>query len=51
MPEGASRVTGANGDEIEHFMGCSPFSEYTVVADISCAKVYSTLKIAYVAYA
>lgn len=51
MPDGTSRFTGANGEEIKHFMGCSTFSEYTVVADISCAKVYSTLKVAYVAYA
>jgi hypothetical protein len=25
-----------------HFMGCSTFSEYTVVADISCAKAGNT---------
>ena len=35
MPDGTSRFTGANGEEIKHFMGCSTFSEYTVVADIS----------------
>eukprot|EP00729_Bicosta_minor_P016110 gene16110-31295_t len=37
-----SRFTGADGEEIKHFMGCSTFSEYTVVADISCAKVSDT---------
>ena len=31
--------TGADGTPLNHFMGCSTFSEYTVVADISCAKV------------
>eukprot|EP00435_Cladocopium_sp_Y103_P043871 s1863_g12.t1 len=39
MPDGTSRFTDAEGKEIKHFMGCSTFSEYTVVADISCAKV------------
>ena len=38
MPDGTSRFTGADGEELKHFMGCSTFSEYTVVADISCAK-------------
>jgi S-(hydroxymethyl)glutathione dehydrogenase / alcohol dehydrogenase len=39
MPDGTSRFTSANGETIYHFMGCSTFSEYTVVAEISCAKV------------
>lgn len=38
MPDGTSRFT-CNGKEIFHFMGTSTFSEYTVVADISLAKV------------
>ncbi|XP_031550857.1 alcohol dehydrogenase class-3-like [Actinia tenebrosa] len=38
MPEGTSRFT-CNGKTVYHFMGTSTFSEYTVVADISCAKV------------
>eukprot|EP00049_Salpingoeca_infusionum_P009221 m.152936 g.152936 ORF g.152936 m.152936 type:complete len:396 (-) comp14275_c0_seq1:3587-4774(-) len=38
MPDGTSRFT-CNGDPLFHFMGCSTFSEYTVVADISCAKI------------
>lgn len=38
MPDGTSRFT-CNGKTIYHFMGCSTFSEYTVVAEISCAKI------------
>lgn len=38
MPDGTSRFT-CNGQTLYHFMGCSTFSEYTVVADISLAKV------------
>ncbi len=40
MPDGTSRFS-ANGKTIYHFMGCSSFSEYTVVAEISCAKINS----------
>eukprot|EP00913_Durusdinium_trenchii_P012009 g11282.t1 len=42
MPDGTSRFTDSEGKTIWHFMGCSTFSEYTVVADISCAKVSQT---------
>jgi len=42
MPDGTTRFTGSDGEEIKHFMGCSTFSEYTVVAEISCAKVSDT---------
>lgn len=42
MPDGTSRFTDSEGKTIWHFMGCSTFSEYTVVADISCAKVSPT---------
>jgi len=42
MPDGTTRFTGADGESIAHFMGCSTFSEYTVVAEISCAKVSDT---------
>jgi len=42
MPDGTSRFTTADGTEIAHFMGCSTFSEYTVVAEISCAKIAPT---------
>jgi len=38
MPEGTSRFT-CKGKPLYHFMGCSTFSEYTVVADISVAVV------------
>lgn len=38
MPDGTSRFT-CKGKTIYHFMGCSVFSEYTVLADISVAKV------------
>ena len=39
MPDGTVRFTSDNGKPIYHFMGCSTFSEYTVVSEISCAKV------------
>uniref|UniRef100_A0A0N4ZS79 S-(hydroxymethyl)glutathione dehydrogenase n=1 Tax=Parastrongyloides trichosuri TaxID=131310 RepID=A0A0N4ZS79_PARTI len=38
MPDGTSRFT-CKGQPIFHFMGCSTFSEYTVVADISLCKI------------
>jgi len=38
MPDGTSRFT-CKGKTLFHFMGCSTFSEYTVVAEISVAKV------------
>lgn len=38
MPDGTSRFS-INGKTIYHFMGCSTFSEYTVVSEISCAKI------------
>ena len=38
MPDGTSRFS-CKGKQLFHFMGCSSFSEYTVVADISVAKV------------
>jgi S-(hydroxymethyl)glutathione dehydrogenase / alcohol dehydrogenase len=39
MPDGTTRFTTLDGKEIFHFMGTSTFSEYTVVSEISCAKV------------
>lgn len=42
MPDGTSRFTNQEGVTISHFMGCSTFSEYTVVAEISCAKLNPT---------
>ncbi|XP_033085198.1 LOW QUALITY PROTEIN: alcohol dehydrogenase class-3-like [Trachypithecus francoisi] len=38
MPDGASRFT-CKGKTILHYMGIITFSEYTVVADISVAKI------------
>jgi S-(hydroxymethyl)glutathione dehydrogenase / alcohol dehydrogenase len=38
MPDGTSRFK-CKGKDILHFMGTSTFSQYTVVADISCVKV------------
>ncbi|KAM9143828.1 uncharacterized protein ACDP82_007541 [Pangshura tecta] len=38
MPDGTSRFT-CKGKQIYHFMGTSTFSEYTIVADISVAKI------------
>lgn len=38
MPDGTSRFS-IDGQIIYHFMGCSTFSEYTVVSEISCAKI------------
>ncbi|XP_046830988.1 alcohol dehydrogenase class-3 [Vespa crabro] len=40
MPDNTSRFT-CKGQSIAHFMGCSTFSEYTVVSDISLAKIDS----------
>jgi hypothetical protein len=39
MPDGTSRFTDRDGKAIYHFMGCSTMSEYTVIAEISCAKI------------
>lgn len=38
MPDGTTRFS-LDGKPIYHFMGCSTFSEYTVVSEISCAKI------------
>ncbi|CAI5450923.1 unnamed protein product [Caenorhabditis angaria] len=38
LPDGTSRFS-KDGKQLFHFMGCSTFSEYTVVADISLCKV------------
>ncbi|CAI5756223.1 unnamed protein product [Candida verbasci] len=39
MPDGTSRFKTKDGKSLLHFMGCSTFSEYTVVADISVVAV------------
>lgn len=39
MPDGTVRFYDSDGKGISHFMGCSTMSEYTVLAEISCAKI------------
>ena len=38
MPDGTTRFS-YNGQPIYHYMGCSTFSEYTVVAEVSLARI------------
>ncbi|PSF13815.1 S-(hydroxymethyl)glutathione dehydrogenase/class III alcohol dehydrogenase [Marinobacter shengliensis] len=38
MPDGTSRFS-YNGQPLYHYMGCSTFSEYTVLPEISLAKI------------
>jgi S-(hydroxymethyl)glutathione dehydrogenase / alcohol dehydrogenase len=38
MPDGSTRFS-YQGKPVHHYMGCSTFSEYTVVAEISLAKI------------
>jgi len=38
MPNGTSRIS-CGGKELYHYMGCSTFAEYSVVADISVVKI------------
>lgn len=38
MPDGTSRFS-KDGQPIHHYMGCSTFSEYTVLPEVSLAKV------------
>lgn len=38
MPDETTRFTW-KGQPVHHYMGCSTFSEYTVVADVSVAKI------------
>jgi len=38
MPDGTTRFT-CNGKEVFHYMGTSTFSEYSVVAEVSLAKI------------
>lgn len=42
MPDGTSRFHNKKGETLYHFMGCSTFSEYTVVADVSVVAVDPT---------
>ncbi len=38
MPDGTTRFT-CNGKEVFHYMGTSTFSEYSIVAEVSLAKI------------
>merc|ERR1712179_253795 len=38
MPDGTSRLS-KDGKQIFHFMGCSTFAEYAVIAEMSAAKI------------
>lgn len=38
MPDGTSRFS-YQGQPLYHYMGCSTFSEYTVIAEVSLAKI------------
>ena len=38
MPDGSSRFS-LNGEQVLHYMGCSTFSNYTVLPEIALAKV------------
>ncbi|MCW5638878.1 MAG: S-(hydroxymethyl)glutathione dehydrogenase/class III alcohol dehydrogenase [Rubrivivax sp.] len=38
MPDGSTRFS-YQGQPIHHYMGCSTFSEYTVVAEVSLARI------------
>ena len=40
MPDGTSRFS-ADGKEVLHYMGCSTFSNYTVLPEIAVAKIRS----------
>lgn len=39
MPDGTSRFSMLNGTPILHYMGCSTFSNYTVLPEVALAKV------------
>ncbi|RBO53955.1 S-(hydroxymethyl)glutathione dehydrogenase/class III alcohol dehydrogenase [Rhodovulum sp. BSW8] len=39
MPDGSSRFRTLDGDPILHYMGCSTFSNYTVLPEIAVAKI------------
>jgi len=41
MPDGTSRFSDRNGDTLYHFMGTSTFSQYTVLPEVSVARIDS----------
>jgi S-(hydroxymethyl)glutathione dehydrogenase/alcohol dehydrogenase len=40
MPDGTSRFSTLDGDPILHYMGCSTFSNHTVLPEIALAKIH-----------
>ncbi|MEM9549560.1 MAG: S-(hydroxymethyl)glutathione dehydrogenase/class III alcohol dehydrogenase [Pseudomonadota bacterium] len=40
MPDGSSRFSTLDGDPILHYMGCSTFSNHTVLPEIALAKIH-----------
>jgi S-(hydroxymethyl)glutathione dehydrogenase/alcohol dehydrogenase len=39
MPDGTSRFSTLDGDPLHHYLGCSTFSNFTVLPEIAVAKV------------
>jgi S-(hydroxymethyl)glutathione dehydrogenase/alcohol dehydrogenase len=39
MPDKSSRFSTTSGEQLFHFMGTSTFSQYTVLPEISVAKI------------
>lgn len=39
MPDGTTRFHNSKGEPIYHYMGCSTFSQYTVLADVSVVAI------------
>lgn len=44
MPDGTSRFTTTSGEKLFHFMGTSTFSQYTVLPEVSVAKIDANAK-------
>ena len=50
MPDGTSRFSMLDGTPILHYMGCSTFSNYTVLPEIAVAKINSNAPFEKVCY-
>ena len=50
MPDGTSRFSMLDGTPILHYMGCSTFSNYTVLPEIALAKINSNAPFEKVCY-
>lgn len=50
MPDGTSRFSMLDGTPILHYMGCSTFSNYTVLPEIALAKISSEAQFEKVCY-